>query len=373
MPNSTRLAGASITDSVTGACVGLRGIGVKRCLHAGEVARGKQTAHIVVEHLRAIDVARLKVGEIAHEALGILVESAHVHDAEVEHRAAGKHHRQRSALRGGIDARFARGECRRGKRARRQRGHRARLGRRPQRLAERRIDRKQPFVANARENRRTGRRVAGRSGDIDRHRGNARRRPRRDAKRDGRGCGRAVDGKIDLGGEEPLRGRGFAGLGRRVAGEAVEQVLGHVREILPAHDIHRAADRRFDLRRPNDRYGIAKCSGIRISVRVGGCSSVRRGSGRRRSICRRGRRCRRGGRSLRGRCRRHIRRGGCGSLGVSCGRKSGRCGERQREKPQSSPERAIGRKQHNSHYRRRARVPILEVRPARSSNSATDR
>ncbi len=100
-----------------------------------------------------------------------------------------------------------------------------------------------------------------------------RRQLRRHRKLDGHGLRRAVDRDLDVRGKIALRRRRFLRLRHRVARQAIEQVLRHLRVVLPADEIDRACERGRDRRRRDDFDAIAN--------RVVGMAQGR-GAGRRR-------------------------------------------------------------------------------------------
>lgn len=224
--------------------VGMRRVGVDRRLDACEVARGEEAAHEGVERLTVVSVARLDVGEAFHDLRRVALQAAEVDATDGERRAAVERHRQvRGTLRR-VDERLTRGQARGRKGARRERRHRALLGGGPRILEEGFTHRQPPLLVRARDRGLACRRRAGGSVDGDVDLANGRERSGFDAETHRHRRRAAIDGDVDDCREMTLRGSRLGGLRHGVAQQTLEQEFGHVLEILPAHEIDGAADRR---------------------------------------------------------------------------------------------------------------------------------
>ncbi len=107
----------------------------------------------------------------------------------------------------------------------------------------------------------------------------------------------AIDDHLDGSGKKAFGGGRIAGLVDRLAREAVEELVGHLDIVLPAHEADVVLERFLERRRSVDRDAIGErglCRGRLVRSRVSG-ELTRQCEGQREQSCNRGSQRRRSG------------------------------------------------------------------------------
>ena len=213
-------------------------------LHAREIARSVQPSHIPVQLGLAVRFAGRDRAEIADHRRIVFPEPRDLELAEAESRSAGELDHEVRAILGGVDRGFAPHHARRRIGTGRERGERALLGDRPGGLPEDLALGQRPLAGEPCDRVGSERRVRGRgTRHDDAHGRDARRRPDVHGERHRHRTDVAIDPDVDLRREVAFGGGDVARFLRRLPREPIEEVVGHLRIILPAHEADVARQR----------------------------------------------------------------------------------------------------------------------------------